>query len=308
MVKPTPVTPTATQIGLVGLAGFGSVAAKAQDKESLAANISKYESKGSSGSQKGIHWYGESDYNAYNKGTKGNKIVGADNLPADKQPDFSKITISEYLKRGKLSIDDPKRLFAVGRYQIIPDTMVDLVKALKIDPDKTYLTPATQDYLFVNGLTTKAKGRQVVDDYISGKPGATRNAAILALAKEFASIGVPEDTKKGNKIVKKGHSYYEGEGGNKALNSPEEVGIALDADREIYLNKQKASAIPSTPNTGNQANQASIENQSLKDQAARDKAAGANINNQTTNVQQTNQSTPQPKADDSPPWYKKLFN
>ena len=59
---------------------------------------------------------------------------------------------------------------------------------------------------------------------------------------------------------------------------------------------------------GDELNQSSTENKDLKDQAARDKAAGANINNQTTNVQTQNQSTPQPKADDSPPWYKKLFN
>jgi uncharacterized protein YfkK (UPF0435 family) len=61
-------------IGTVGLIG----------KESLASNIAKYES-------------GKAGYNAYNKGTIGNKMI-----PSDKPIDFSKITIAEYLKRGEL--------------------------------------------------------------------------------------------------------------------------------------------------------------------------------------------------------------
>ena len=203
-------------------------------KEALATNIAKYESTGSSGRS-----FGKNEYNAYNKGTAGNKMI-----PADKPIDFSKMTISEYLRRGSLSIEDPDRLFAVGRYQIIPKTMKVLIKALKIDPNTTTLTPDVQDMLFARGLTTSVQGRGAVDDYIKGKPGVTRDAAILALAMEFASVGVPYDipakslfkNKLPNIDLKKGQSFYSGIGGNKAHNSPEEVGAALDADRAKNLN------------------------------------------------------------------------
>ena len=161
------------------------------------------------------------------------------------------MTITEYLRRGSLNIKDPDRLFAVGRYQIIPKTMKGLIEKLKIDPDKTTLNRDTQDMLFAKGLTTSVQGRGAVDNYLKGKPGATRDAAIMALAMEFASVGVPYDTeriipahknKKGEMVpeqripIKKGQSFYTGIGGNKAHNSPDEVGAALDADRAKNLN------------------------------------------------------------------------
>ena len=112
---PVPKPPTAGKIPGGAILGAAVVAGGALlgGKEALAANISKYES-------------GKEGYNAYNKGTVGNRMI-----PSDKPIDFSKMTISEYLRRGNLKKDDPDRLFAVGKYQIIPDTMRDLVKKLK---------------------------------------------------------------------------------------------------------------------------------------------------------------------------------
>jgi len=215
-------------------------------KEALAENISKYESKGAGG------------YNAYNKGTIGNKMIGA-----DKPIDFSKITISEFLRRGALKPGNPDRLFAVGRYQIIPTTMEGLVKKLKLDPDKTYLDPETQDSLFSNGLVGVI--RKKVDDYIKGLSD-DKNAAILELAKEFASVGVPFDMMVGKKQLKKGDSYYSGVGGNKAHNSPEEVGAALDADRMKKLGTTKPALAENVSKyeTGQKIAQSSVENKELK--------------------------------------------
>ena len=246
-------------------------------KEALAANIAKYESTGSSGKS-----FGGNEYNAYNKGTSGNKMI-----PADTPIDFSKMTIAEYLRRGSLKSGDPDKLFAVGRYQIIPETMKGLVKNLKIDPNTTYLDPATQDLLFAKGLTTSVKGRTAVDDYINGKPGVTRDAAILALAQEFASVGVPYDTKRGNVEIKKGQSYYSGVGGNKAHNSPEEVGAALDADRAKKLNgTSNPQQLP--PTTGVQINEASTENKNLKNATPQTPAV---VNQQTTVIQKGGNNT-----------------
>jgi len=175
---------------------------------SLASNIAQFES-------------GKAGYNAYNKGTVGNKMIGS-----DKPIDFSNMSIAEYLKRGSLDSSNPDRIFAMGKYQIVPDTMKQLVKALKLDPDKTLLDATTQDLLFTEGLIKQK--RQNVADYLAGRSD-NRDAAILDLAKEFASVGVPYPA---GKATRRGESYYAGIGGNQAHNSPEQVGAALDADRK----------------------------------------------------------------------------
>jgi hypothetical protein len=101
-----------------------------------------------------------------------------------------------------------------------------LVKALKLDPDKTLLDATTQDLLFTEGLIKQK--RQNVADYLAGRSD-NRDAAILDLAKEFASVGVPYPA---GKATRRGESYYAGIGGNQAHNSPDQVGAALDADRK----------------------------------------------------------------------------
>jgi hypothetical protein len=177
----------------------------------LAANITKYES-------------GKAGYNAYNRGTVGNKMIGS-----DKPIDFSKMTIDEYLQHGRLKSGDPDKIFAVGKYQIIPDTMAGLVKNLRLDPKNTILDKDTQDLLFNEGLIKQS--RPNVANYLSGKSN-NRDAAILDMAKEFASVGVPYPA---GKAQERGQSYYAGIGGNKAHNPPEAVGAALDADRKTKI-------------------------------------------------------------------------
>ena len=294
-----PSTGTATKV----ITGAVAVTAAISGREALAANISKYES-------------GDKGYNAYNRGDYFLKQKSEGSYLKSHDVDFSKMTITDYLKRtnkklnagGELDASDPNVLFAIGKYQIIPGKMKDLVKNLKIDPDKTYLTPQTQDMLFAKGLTSKAGYRGVVDDYINGKVGVTRDDAILALSMEFASIGVPYDIKAKSLFkktlpstdLKKGDSFWGGL--NKAHNPPEAVGAALDVDR---ASKSKTTTVPSTTNTGTQVNQASQQNKDLKDQAARDKAA-VNVVNQSTNVQQGSQTpAPQQKVDDRPPILRK---
>jgi flagellar biosynthesis GTPase FlhF len=278
---PKPSIPSGASTAVKIATGAIAVAGALAGKEALAENISKYESKGAGG------------YNAYNKGTIGNKMIGA-----DKPIDFSKITISEFLKRGALKPGDPDRLFAVGRYQIIPTTMESLVKKLKLDPDKTYLDSETQDSLFSNGLVGVI--RKKVDNYIKGLSD-DKNAAILELAKEFASVGIPYDMNVGKKELKKGDSYYSGQGGNKAHNSPEEVGAALDADRmkKLGTTKPALSENVSKYETGQKIASSSTENQDLKKQGA--PGTTVIMNNSQTNVSQSTPSKQKTLAQGSSP-------
>ena len=225
------------------------------------------------------------------------------------------MTISDYLKRtnknlkagGLLDPSDPNVLFAVGKYQLIPGTMKVMAEKLKLDPDKTYLTPEIQDMLFAKGLTTKGGGgRFAVDDYINGKEGATRDAAILALAMEFASVGVPYDIKAKSLFkntlphvdLKKGETFYKKPGGfNAAHNPPEAVGDALDYDRAQKLNKSSTTQSIPANNTGVTINNSSVVNKDMKKQ---DTPAPINIQQNTTNVNNTTESSNAPKVDDRP--------
>ena len=238
--KPPVSAPAATAKKVVVTAA--ATTAVLAGKEAIAANISKYESA-------------KAGYNAYNKGTIGNKMIASD-VPID----FSKMTISEFLERGKLKAGDPNRLFAVGKYQIIPKTMEDLVKRLKLDPDVTYLDSDTQDKLFANGLVGSI--RKKVDAYVKGVSD-DRDAAILELAKEFASVGIPYDMTVNGKTLKRGESYYSGKGGNKAHNSPDEVGKALDADRSKNL-KSNFTVAPNITQTGNKIDAKSKDLKDMK--------------------------------------------
>jgi hypothetical protein len=222
-------------------------------------------------------------------------------IPSDKPIDFSKMTISEFLKRGELKQGDPDRLFAVGKYQIIPTTMKDLIKQLKIDPDTTYLDPATQDSLFTNGLV--GQRRKKVDAYVKGQSD-DRDGAILELAKEFASVGIPYDMDVGKKKLKKGDSYYSGIGGNVAHNSPEQVGVALDDDRTKNLQStSKASTVPTAANMGAQVEASSKENKDLKSQQKQAQATVI-VNNTTNNIKQGDDKTVATggQINDNPPY------
>ena len=268
---PAPAASSAAKVSTIAKATGAVVAASTLSsditKSALAENVAEYES-------------GKAGYNAYNKGTIDNKMI-----PSDKPIDFSKMTIEEFLRRASLKKDDPDRLFAIGKYQIIPKTMRFLVAELKwIAPKTTYLDPPTQDLLFEKGLT-KAK-RKGVDDYVTGKSD-NRNAAILDLAMEFASIGVPYDGPPGKKHLKKGDSYYKGEGGNKAHNPPDLVGAALDADRKKYLQSAKSS-VPNSNVIGDNIAQKSTDNTDMK-KDMRQRQGSVQVNN-TTNVLPINQS------------------
>ena len=269
---PSPVAPSGASTASKVLLGTGLAAASAYSFAAgpLAENIAKHESKSSSPMGKGknkitTRWKNDTEYNAYNKGTVGKKIVGADfDEKGESLIDFSKLSIEEYLRRGYLPANNKDKLFAVGRYQIIPDTMKDLVKKLKIDPKTTFLTPETQDRIFSEGII--GQKRTKVAQYINGDPKVSRDDAILELSREFASIGVPFDIDRGKVHLKKGDSYYSGIGGNKAHNSPDDVGKALDAERlkraTYTSNGTPLKGVPS--NSGQNIDAASTENADAK--------------------------------------------
>lgn len=162
---------------------------------------------------------GSKSYDNYNRGTytDGNgrqRIRGADS-----SIDFSRMTVGEVMDLQALPRGHEHRLFAVGRYQIIPATMHEAVETLGISRDERF-SDALQDRLFSDYLITEK--RPDIAGYITGKPGVSLVDAQLALAQEWASVANPAT----------GRGYYGG--ANHASISAVETAQALTAMRQQY--------------------------------------------------------------------------
>jgi Putative peptidoglycan binding domain len=164
---------------------------------------------------------GSAGYNAYNRGTyrdaQGhNHIRGADG-PID----FSTMTVGQVHDAQHANRDDPNRLFAVGRYQVIPQTMDGAINALNLDRNQQF-TPQVQDRVFNDYLIVDK--RPAIHDYITGKPGVSVTDAQRALAQEWASFGDPDNG---------GRSHYD-DGANHASITLAQSSAALNSMRDAY--------------------------------------------------------------------------
>jgi len=160
---------------------------------------------------------GAAGYNAYNRGT----YTGTDGKQhirtADRRIDFSNLTMGQVQDLQHAGRQDPDRLFAVGKYQIIPKTMDGAINALRIDRNAAF-TPALQDQFFSDYLIVNK--RPAVHDFIVGKSGVGLEDAQRGLASEWASFGDPD---------KGGRSHYGG--ANHASITLEQSAAALNQMR-----------------------------------------------------------------------------
>lgn len=171
--------------------------------------------------------FGEGNYNSVHRGVVRNKDLGST------EADLSNMTINEVLARNKLPAGDKNRMNAVGKYQIIASTMKGLKTSMRLTGDEK-LTPEMQDRLFMGLLPTS------VTDYVSGKSN-NKNAALTALAKVYASIGVPEDMRGDIQDIKAGESFYKGIGQNKA--NPKSLRLVTEALEGIRTQQMAAPPI-----------------------------------------------------------------
>jgi hypothetical protein len=139
---------------------------------------------------------GKAGYDAANKGKAGDTPGG--------MPGLSNMKVADVMR-----LQQEKKLFAVGRYQIVPDTLAELIKGTYgntgVSLNDTF-NAATQDKL-VTALINKRLQQG------GGDPFKTQ----LALSQEFASIADPST----------GKSYYAGKGNNKASISTEQIQASL---------------------------------------------------------------------------------
>jgi hypothetical protein len=169
------------------------------------------------------HEGGRAGYGAFNRGIAGDS--------EGKSIDFSKLTIQNVMDMQSLPRGDPKKLFAVGKYQLIPATMAGAVRALKIKP-AALMSPSLQELLF-RGYLVGIK-RPEVSEFIMSGDNTKLRAAQIALANEFASVGLPDT----------GLSRWAGTGGNKASITPEATVNALVKEHLSFAQNVKNGMNP----------------------------------------------------------------
>ena len=171
---------------------------------------------------------GEGDYNSVNQGVAGDTPGGAKSILGK---DLTDMTVGEVM-----AAQSSGKLFAVGKYQIIPGTMKEFVSGAGIDPDAKF-DATTQEKFKDYVINIK---RPEVGRYLRGESDDVE-AAAQGLAREFASVGLarPEAGRGVNE------SRYSGTGGNRASISTEEIQSALKRDRSAGSVPRRVS--PDTP-------------------------------------------------------------
>lgn len=153
---------------------------------------------------------GEGGYNSMNQGTRNGRIVGSTHNASEiLNKNLTDMTVGEVMSQ-----QSSGKLFAAGRYQIIPTTMKYIVKEMGIDKEAKY-DKSLQDKLGVGLIKHK---RPYAWQYIQ-KQHNDESGAMLELAREWASLPDPAT----------GESVYGN--GNKALHSVAEVKQALNSAR-----------------------------------------------------------------------------
>ena len=193
------------------------------------------------GSKLGSSYYGKID----------DKLISEHTLGRLKELSAAETTLNISYYDGDAPTTKTGRLFALGKYQIVPDTLKDAQSSLGLSDD-TVFSNDVQDRMFTEYLITDKKQRGAIIDYITGK-STNIDAAARAIAQEWASVGIKPGTSGAHKTGEATGltSYYEGDGINTASISYFEICDALNADRDAVASGGVATHTVSQPTTVN---------------------------------------------------------
>ena len=166
---------------------------------------------------------GRRGYNAYNRGSDRNSPSNRESI------NLTSMTLAEIMTAQARRKNDPQRLFAVGKYQMVPETLAEGVKKLGISTSERF-TPELQERFFTEFLA--GKKRPAIGNYIRGK-SENIDAAINSAAYEWAALQLTS-----------GRGYYDKVGTNHASISPDRVKAVLVKARTRYQELIKAGVSP----------------------------------------------------------------
>ena len=163
----------------------------------------------------------EGNYNSINRSKAGDSPGGAAKYFGKNLTDM---TVGEIME-----LQSQRKLYAAGKYQIVPSTMKDFVARGGVKKSDMFNSKTQEKF---PEYVVKIK-RPIVGKYFEGK--ASLEDAVINLAAEFASIGVPRDMKRGEfgsgypkSDRPKGSTFYGGTS-NRAHTTPESVAAALQS-------------------------------------------------------------------------------
>jgi len=162
--------------------------------------------KGESKTYNDHNWYTSSGLRGHIEGQSKSKY------PYLTKP-LSEYTIGEVKAFQSKPRDANGKLWATGRYQIIPDTLKGLISKSGLKDSDVY-NKANQDRLGFQLLLN----RTALNNYINGTAQdslANLQKASLDVAKIWSSVGVPYPVQGSKRAVGKNESYYSG-GGDRA--------------------------------------------------------------------------------------------
>ena len=169
-------------------------------------------------------------------------IAAADRPPVP----LTSMTVSQVLE-WQDSIDARYPSEAAGAYQVMEDTLRELVTSGQLDPDLLF-DEATQD-----AVAEMLMERRGLSKFLAGTLSAEDFAD--SLAKEWASFPVLRDQNGANRRIKRGQSYYAGDGLNKAHADPDEF-LAVIKGIQSRVAKTPAKEASSQVEYEDQAQQA----------------------------------------------------
>lgn len=239
------IVPVARVVAPVAILGAGSL--------SIGEALAKGESKNAGG------------YNAANMGTRNNKIVGI-----QKPVKLEEMSIAEIMRRQSIQWGAPnenEKLFAVGKYQMIPQTLADAVKSLHIDTSKNF-DSVMQEKLFKDYLL--GMKRPAIAKYLNSPTRDPKllHDALKQLSLEWASVADPD--------IPGGKTSHYGSG-NKASMTVEQATQYLESDR---VRTQQVTTPP--VDTGQRVDSLSKENAGVKKDL--DKKSKDNITNNNNTI------------------------
>lgn len=202
------------------------------------------------GSSLGSSYYGMID----------GKLISQHTLGYLKKLSKSETTLNISYYDGDAPQTKTGRLFALGKYQIVPDTRNGAQTSLGLTDD-TVFSNEVQDKMFTEYLITDKKSRGAIINYLTGKSDDI-DAAARAIAQEWASVGIKPGTNGATRVGGSSGmtSYYDGDGVNAASISYFEICEALKADRAAVASGGVATHTIAEPTSVNSSSEASHTN------------------------------------------------
>ena len=152
---------------------------------------------------------GEGDWNAVNRGRAGDTPGGLQWLLGH--------TCEKLLIADLIQLQRQRRVYAIGRYQFIPSTLLAALKYADDVSPRDFFTPEVQNRLLLALLEHK---RPEIWEYLTGNGSV--DAALDALSREWASVGTAS-----------GYTHYRGTS-NRAHITRDEARVAIEESKELF--------------------------------------------------------------------------